>query len=60
MTKWITFFIYTVFLVLSMRWGAVWLWLIIMPTFLLLMMWAEEDQDWVDTRGPAARDTHIE
>lgn len=57
MTKWITFFIYTVFLVLSMRWGAVWLWLIIMPSFLLLMMWAEELDEPV---GPAARDTHKE
>ena len=60
MTKWITFFIYTVFLVLSMRWGAVWLWLIIMPSFLLLMMWAEEEDDPVVHRGPAVGDAHIE
>ncbi len=44
--KWLIFLIYWISLVYTVRQGDLWMWLILMPSFLLLWMWAEEqDQD---------------
>lgn len=56
MIKWLVFAIYWCSLVLTMRQAALWMWWILMPTFLLLYSWAEELEEYA---GPAARDTHI-
>ena len=54
--KWLVFFIYWISLVYTMRQGDLWMWIILMPSFLLLYSWAEEqDQD----NGPAAMDQHV-
>lgn len=51
MTKWIVFLVYWFSLVMTMRQGDLWMWLILLPTFLLLWAWAEE----LDSVGPAVR-----
>lgn len=56
MMKFIVFAVYWISLVLTMRQAALWMWLILLPTFLLLYTWAEEQDQYT---GPAARDTHI-
>jgi hypothetical protein len=57
MTKWIVFAVYWLSLVLSMRQGALWMWLILLPTFLLLWTWAEEQDEYT---GPAADSRNID
>lgn len=51
MTKWIVFAVYWLSLVITMRQAAFGMWLILLPTFLLLYMWAEEQDEYT---GPAA------
>ena len=55
--KWLVFFIYWISLVYTMRQGDLWMWIILMPSFLLLYSWAEEQDDYT---GPAARDHYVE
>ena len=55
--KWLIFGIYWISLVYTMRQGDLWMWIILMPSFLLLYSWAEEQDDYI---GPAARDHYVE
>jgi hypothetical protein len=58
--KWLIFAIYWISLVITMRQGQLWMWVILMPTFLLLYSWAEELDDLSGRTGPAVRDWHSE
>jgi len=51
--KWLIFGIYWISLVYTMRQGDLWMWILLMPTFLLLYVWAE---DCENASGPAVRD----
>lgn len=52
--KWLIFLIYWVSLVYTMRQGDLWMWWFLVPTFLVLYAWAEEQ---AIEQGPAARHT---
>jgi hypothetical protein len=44
--KLMVFVIYWISLVLTMRQAALWMWLILIPTFLVLYVWAEEQDTY--------------
>jgi hypothetical protein len=50
--KWLIVAIYWISLVYTMRQGDLWMWWILVPTFLVLYAWAEELEQ---EQGPAAR-----
>ena len=50
--KWLIFAIYWISLVYTMRQGDLWMWWILVPSFLVLYAWAEEQEL---EQGPAAR-----
>lgn len=60
--KWLIFFVYWISLVYTMRQGDLWMWIILLPTFLLVYSWAEEQDDYtgpasqIGANGPAVRD----
>jgi hypothetical protein len=58
--KWLIFGIYWISLVYTMRQGDLWMWIILMPSFLLVYSWAEEQDDYTVCTGPAARDHYVE
>lgn len=55
--KWLVFLIYWASLVYTMRQGDLWMWWFLVPTFLTLYAWAEE-QDL--EQGPAVRHMRVE